>query len=170
MTTANREVCPAFADWEKDEDRQALVFLLDEYARDPMGGGEGLSEDVKARLPATLAATPGAFSVIGWYTAENRRQPVALANCFRSVSTFACLPLINIHDLTVLSAFRSRGVGQAMLAFVEAHARELGCCKITLEVLSGNNNARRAYKRFGFAAYSLDENTGEALFYHKPLI
>ena len=108
--------------------------------------------------------------MIGWYTGENRRQPVALANCFTSVSTFACLPLINIHDLVVLSDFRSKGVGQAMLAFVEAHARDLGCCKITLEVLSGNDHARRAYERFGFAAYSLDENTGQALFFHKPLI
>ena len=36
--------------------RRALVMLLDAYAQDPMGGGEGLAQDVKARLCDDLAA------------------------------------------------------------------------------------------------------------------
>jgi len=47
-------------------DARALVLLLDAYARDPMGGGEGLSEDVKARLCSDLAACPAATSFIAW--------------------------------------------------------------------------------------------------------
>jgi hypothetical protein len=52
-------------DYGRDTDRAALVMLLDAYARDPMGGGEPLSETVKARLcddPGQLG--PQAFSFI----------------------------------------------------------------------------------------------------------
>ncbi|MFK7890660.1 MAG: GNAT family N-acetyltransferase [Granulosicoccus sp.] len=158
----------SYADWQCSDDCKAVVDLLDAYALDPMGGGEGLPESVKKRLPETLAGTPGAFSLLAWHAgASGQKQPVAVANCFTSLSTFACLPLINIHDLAVLAPFRGRGVGQAMLAAVEKHARDAGCCKVTLEVLTGNKRARRAYEGFGFKTYSLDEATGYALLMQK---
>lgn len=157
------------ADWSSQADRAAIVMLLDDYARDPMGGEVGLTDFVKQNLPTTLAATPGAFSVIAWHTDNQGEKPVALANCFTTLSTFACKPLINIHDLAVVKGCRSKGLGQAMLAFVENHARALGCCKITLEVLSGNERARRSYERFGFESYTLDEHTGHALFLQKMI-
>ena len=34
---------------------EAIVKILDEYALDSMGGGQGLSNYVKANLPAELA-------------------------------------------------------------------------------------------------------------------
>jgi hypothetical protein len=37
-------------DYRNPAHRTALVMLLDAYARDPMGGGDPLTEDVKARL------------------------------------------------------------------------------------------------------------------------
>lgn len=157
------------ADWSSPADLDAIVVLLDDYARDPMGGATGLTGYVKQNLPATLAATPGAFSVLAWHTHNQGEKPVALANCFTTLSTFACKPLINIHDLAVVNEFRSKGLGQAMLTFVENHARSLGCCKITLEVLSGNDRARRSYDRFGFESYALDEHTGHALFLQKMI-
>ncbi|MGJ4748729.1 hypothetical protein ACQV5M_20375, partial [Leptospira sp. SA-E8] len=58
------------ADYRDARDTAALVNLLDMYARDPMGGGEGLSEEVKRRLPADLAAQPGAVSFIAWRDEE----------------------------------------------------------------------------------------------------
>ena len=51
----------------------------------------------------------------------------------------------------------------------EAHARAIGCCKLTLEVLSGNMVATRAYLRFGFAQYALDPAVGHAMFMQKWL-
>jgi ribosomal protein S18 acetylase RimI-like enzyme len=153
------------ADWNNPEDGRAVVNLLNAYAIDPMGGAAPLSAYAQEHLPATMAATPGAFSVIGLLG----ETPVALANCFTTLSTFACKPIINIHDLAVLPQSRGSGVGQKMLGFVEERARQSGACKITLEVLTGNERARRSYSNFGFEAYTLDDTTGHALFLQKSL-
>lgn len=155
----------SLARWDNVDDCSAVVQLLDAYARDPMGGGTPLSEHAREHLPQAMAATPGAFSVIG----RIQGRPVALANCFMTLSTFACKPLVNIHDLAVVADARGGGVGQKLLSFVEDEARRRDCCKVTLEVLTGNTRARRSYERFGFTAYTLDESTGHAVFLQKPL-
>ena len=51
----------------------------------------------------------------------------------------------------------------------EAHARERGCCKLTLEVLTGNQVALNSYVRFGFANYQLDPSAGQAMLMQKWL-
>ncbi|EYC51112.1 GNAT family acetyltransferase [Hylemonella gracilis str. Niagara R] len=159
-------------DYRDARDAAALVTLLDMYASDPMGGGVPLPEDVKQRLPGDLAAQPGAVSFIAWTGTgpdQEGETAVGLANCFLGFSTFKSLPLLNIHDMAVHPAHRGRGVGQALLAAVEQHARQLGCCKLTLEVLSGNATAQASYQRFGFAQYQLDPAAGQALFMQKWL-
>lgn len=145
--------------------RTALVMLLDAYARDPMGGGEALADDVKARLCDDLAARAGAASFIAWLDG----QPVGLINCLEGYSTFKAQPLLNVHDIAVLPGHRGQGVGQALLTAAEAHARERGCCKLTLEVLTGNSPALRSYLHFGFAPYALDPAAGQASFMQKWL-
>lgn len=37
------------------------------------------------------------------------------ANCFESFSTFACKPLINIHDFIVLEKYKGNGISQKIL-------------------------------------------------------
>jgi hypothetical protein len=49
------------ADYADPLHATAVVSLLDAYARDPMGGGEGLSDFAKAQLVPALAARPTAF-------------------------------------------------------------------------------------------------------------
>ena len=56
-----------------------------------------------------------------------------------------------------------------MLAAAEAHARERGACKLTLEVLTGNQRALRSYEQFGFAPYMLDPREGQAQLMQKWL-
>ena len=68
-----------------------------------------------------------------------------------------------MHDLAVPPPHRAQGIGHALLAAREAHARERGCCKLTLEVLSGHTRALRRYQRFGFAPHGLDPAEGNAL-------
>ena len=153
------------ADYSAAADRAALIGLLDAYAQDPMGGGEALPADVRARLCDDLARHPLAVSFIAWLG----DQPVGLANCFEGYSTFKARPLLNVHDMVVHPAHRARGIGQALLAACEAHARERGCCKLTLEVLSGNQRAMRSYAHFGFAPYVLDPREGQALLMQKWL-
>ena len=145
--------------------RHALVMLLDAYARDTMGGGEPLAADVQERLCDDLAARPTAASFIAWQDGH----PVGLVNCIEGYSTFKARPLMNIHDIAVLPGHRGAGVGQALLAAAQAHARARGCCKLTLEVLTGNGPALRSYQRFGFEPYQLDPSAGQASFMHKWL-
>lgn len=153
------------ADYSDGKHGAEIPMLLNLYASDPMGGGVPLSRTVLTNLVAALAAIPHAFSVIAY--ADN--QPAGLVNCFETFSTFACRPLINIHDVVVLSEFRGLGISQKMLAKVEEIARSKNCCKITLEVLENNDIAKSSYRKFGFSGYELDPKAGAALFWQKAL-
>ena len=144
---------------------QAWLDLLDHYAQDPMGGGTGLSDYAKANLVRELADLPtfhGALAFSG-------KNAVGLINCFAGFSTFAAQPLLNIHDIVTHAEVRGQGIGQALLGWAEQRARELGCCKLTLEVLSNNTRALASYERAGFAPYVLDPQAGHALFLQKTL-
>ncbi len=153
------------ADYADPRQAEALVALLDAYARDPMGGGEPLPARSRAELPARLSQIPGAFSLLAYLDGV----PVGLATCFEGFSTFSCRPLLNIHDLAVLPAWRGRGIGRALLARVEAIAQELDCCKLTLEVLQGNRAAQALYRAHGFRPYELDPALGSAEFWQMDL-
>jgi ribosomal protein S18 acetylase RimI-like enzyme len=157
------------ANYQLAADRAAITMLLDNYARDPMGGGAALAAEPLARLCDDLAQRPYAFSFIAWHSSALGEQPVGLVNCFEAYSTFKAQPLINIHDIAVHPNARGRGVGQALMHAVEAEAKARGACKITLEVLSGNTVALKSYEHFGFAAYQLDPATGQAMFLQKWL-
>ena len=151
--------------FENVEQGQQLVALLNAYAEDPMGGAEPLSAEVKANLVKGLSQVPGAVALLAYLDG----QAVGVTTACAGFSTFAAKPLLNIHDIAVLPAFRGQGVAQALMAGLEQEARERGCCKMTLEVLSNNHRAQQAYRRFGFAGYALDPEAGEALFWQKKL-
>ncbi len=142
-----------------------VVRLLDAYARDEMGGGRPLSAYAKANLVPELRKRPGACVIL----AELGAETVGLMICLEGFSTFACRPLLNIHDVVVLGSFRGRGIAKRMLAQAEAVARRRGCCKLTLEVLDGNAPAVGLYRAFGFQGYALDPAKGEARFWQKLL-
>jgi len=142
-----------------------FLELMDIYARDPMGGGQPLPEAIRSELIQQLARRPQWYSILAYHEGH----PVALANCLEGFSTFAARPLLNIHDVVVAPRVRGHGVACQLLARVEQLARQLGCCKVTLEVLEGNRSARRTYEKSGFAGYQLDPRMGQALFWEKKL-
>ncbi len=143
----------------------AVVALLDVYARDPMGGGAPLSDDVRERLIPGFAARPQFFSLLVFAGEE----AAGLANCVHGYSSFAAAPLINIHDIVVLPDWRGYGVSHALFDAIDAIARDVGACKVTLEVLSGNDRAKALYVKRGFGDYVLDPAMGHALFWQKRL-
>ena len=153
------------ADYHDPRHAADLVNLLDAYASDPMGGDHPLAPEARARLIPALAAMPHARSWLAYIDGA----PAGLLNAFVGLSTFAARPLLNLHDISVLPHFRGCGVGRALMTAAEEHARSLGCCKLTLEVLVHNQVACSAYKSFGFAAYELDQSLGEARFWEKLL-
>ncbi len=159
------ELTVDLADYGDPRDAADLVMLLDAYASDPMGGGTPLCQEAREALVPGLAATPGAFSLI----ARLDERAVGLANCLTGFSTFAARPLVNIHDVAVLPDFRGQGIGKALFAAIDAEAAKRGACKITLEVLSGNECAKGLYLALGYGDYQLDPAAGHALFWQKKL-
>ena len=153
------------ADYGNPNHAAAVVSLLDVYARDVAGGSTPLGDFARANLVAALAARPQAFSVLAF----DGDEAIGLINCFEGFSTFACLPLVNVHDVVVLSSHRGHKVGEQMLALVEAIAGEQGACKLTLEVLQGNRSAIALYERVGFTSFQLDPALGSAQFLQKRL-
>jgi hypothetical protein len=89
------------ADYANPSHALALVNLLDAYAQDPMGGSVPLSAFAKTNLARELAKRPQAFSVLA-FTGDAADVPVGLVNCIEGFSTFACKPLVNVHDVAVL--------------------------------------------------------------------
>jgi GNAT superfamily N-acetyltransferase len=130
-----------------------------------MGGGEGLPDYAKSHLVMALQNQPGFHGALAY----DGEQAVGLINCFLGFSTFAGRPLLNIHDVVVHADYRRQGIGQALLRWAEERARELGCCKLTLEILSGNAQAMASYMRAGYAPYVLDPAAGQALLIQKLL-
>ena len=133
--------------------------LLDAYARDPMGAAQPLDGAVRSRLARDLPGHPTAHGLF----AEHGGRAVGFATCFIGYSTFRAQPLLNIHDIAVLPQWRGKGIADALLAGIEAHARALGCCRITLEVRDDNPRAQRVYARSGFIPAQCN------LFLEKPL-
>ncbi len=150
---------------ELDKDGVALLQLLNSYACDPMGGGTPLADEVKQNLLPQLQKRNDYLGVIAFFD----NQPAGLINAFEGFSTFAAKPLVNIHDVIVTSDYRGNGLAQRMMDKLEASARERGCCKLTLEVLSNNSVAQSAYRKFGFGPYELDPEAGQALFWQKKI-
>ena len=153
------------ADLSKSTHASALVELLNIYALDPMGGGKELSSYVKENLAITLADR----SDVSVIFAVKNDHPVGMLICIEGFSTFSCQPLLNIHDAIVKPEYRGQGISRMMFEKAEQIAVETGCCKLTLEVLSGNKAARSAYANFGFEGFQLDPNMGAAIFLQKKL-
>ena len=153
------------ADLSRPEHAGIVVRLMDEYARDPMGGGRALPDYTCENLIVELRKREAAHVFIGLVDGE----AAGLMVCFEGFSTFACRPLLNIHDVVVSAPHRGKGVSGRMLEKAETLACALGCCKLTLEVLEGNEAAQAVYRAAGFTGYELDPRAGRALFWEKKL-
>jgi len=80
----------------------SVLKLLDDYAKDIMGGGEELPVFVKENLIQELKKRPTASVFLAFVD----DAPAGLAICFEGFSTFACKPLINIHGRITYSIFQ----------------------------------------------------------------
>lgn len=155
------------ADLGRPADADALLLVIDAYARDPMGDGRPLTAETRACLIPALRQVPNAIIFLAVEPTVSARsgssmsgpcgdpdtsvRAVGAAVCFVGFSTFRARGLINVHDLAVVPSWRGRGVGTLLLAAVEALARKRGYCKVNLEVRR-DNPARQLYRRLGFGA------------------
>ncbi len=127
-------------------DAESVVKLVDSYASDIIGGGKSLTPEARERLIPALIAHPSKLIFLAYQGEES----VGLALCFIGFSSFQAKPLINIHDLAVLPNHRGQGIGHRLIDAVAVRGRELGCCKMTLEVRPDNEPGLALYKKAGF--------------------
>ena len=153
------------ADLDDPVHQETVLKLVDEYSKDEMGDGKALSDEARGRLVSGLREHPTTMILVAY----KREEPIGIAVCFRGFSTFAARPLMNIHDLAVLPGHRGEGIGSLLLRAVEQKAREMGCCKMTLEVLENNPRARAIYEAAGFKASVTKQQTGNCFFLSKRI-
>jgi len=153
------------ADYHDPKHAADIVTMLRSYAMDPMGGGEDLSPEAQAALVPGLRATPAASSLLAYIGDE----AVGLANLMTTFSSFGGKPLINIHDIAVSKDHRGAGIGRKLFDEIHKISDEIGACKVTLEVLEGNESAKALYASLGYGDYVLDPEMGKAMFWQKRL-
>lgn len=134
------------ADLQKEDHRNAVIYLLDTYMRDGMGINAPMRDELKEPMLEGLTNHQESFVLL----AKEGENYLGLATCFYGFSTFSAQPLMNIHDLIVLPKHRNKGIGRQLLREVALIGREKNCCKVTLEVRSDNENAKALYKSEGF--------------------
>jgi ribosomal protein S18 acetylase RimI-like enzyme len=154
------------ADLGRSADADALIRVLDAYARDPMGEGRPLTAETRACLIPALRQVPNALVLLAsarHATAARSDAAVVVgaAVCFIGFSTFRARGLLNVHDLAVLPQWRGRGVGTRLLRTIETVARRRGYCKVNLEVRT-DNRARQLYERLGYGAGAVAKDGQEA--------
>ena len=153
------------ADLDDPAHARAVVEQLDDFARDPVGGGRPLSSEIRERVVPGLRAAGNAEILLAFLEA----RVVGAAICFRGFSTFAAKPILNVHDLTVRASERGQGLGRALLEAAERRAREIGCSKLTLEVHQDNQRALGLYMDFGFEGHHVGGEPQYTLFLEKSL-
>ncbi len=144
---------------------KAVISLLNSYAKHPMGGGEALSDYTLANLHSALSARSDYIAILAF----DGERAIGLCNCFEAFSTFACKPILNIHDVYVEEEYRGQGIAPKMMQKAEQIALDKGCCKVTLEVLSENSAAKGSYLASGYTPYQLNEQHGHAEFWQKKI-
>lgn len=139
---------------------QILTYIraLAAYEREP----DGVTATEAGLLRDGFGPNPIYFCLM----AEQDCHPAGFALYFFNYSTWKGCPGIYLEDLFVDPAYRSLGIGKALLQQVAAIAVQKGCPRLQWEVLDWNTPAIDFYKAMG--AEFLDEwrnvrVTGEAL-------
>lgn len=125
-----------------------LSFIRELAAYERMLGQVVATEDVLREQ--LFGARPGAEVVIARWEGE----PAGFALFFHNFSTFLGQRGLYLEDLFVRPAFRGRGVGRALLAFLARVAMERGCGRLEWSVLDWNEAAIGFYRGLGAAAMS----------------
>ena len=149
-------------DLDREEHQSDVAELVNAFALDRTGAP--LPAQAQRDLMPGLQSHPTTHI----FLAYRGDSPIGIAVCFRGFSTFTARPLINIHDLLVVQDYRGQGVGKQLLQAVERKAREMDCCKLTLEVQEGNHRARQVYEAAGFVQPEYHDG-GRLLFLAKLL-
>jgi GNAT superfamily N-acetyltransferase len=136
----------------------SLICELAEY--------EKLAHEVEATeagiAQALFSGHPRLFCEIAEWSGE----PAGFAVWFFNFSTFSGRPGIFLEDLFVRPAFRGKGIGKALLAYLAKLCVENGWSRLQWSVLDWNTPSIKFYKSLGAVMmdeWKLARLNGEAL-------
>jgi N-acetylglutamate synthase-like GNAT family acetyltransferase len=132
------------------EDAEALAALIGQL-------GYPTTAEAVARRVAQLEASEADSIVV----AEADGEVVGLASLHTSLSVEYDEPAAKLSAIVVDESHRRCGIGEALVAAMEAEARERGCRLLFLTTAARRADAHDFYRRLGF------EETG--LRFAKPL-
>lgn len=135
----------------------ALVRELAEYERDA---------DAAVATPELLSdAMFGPRAVAHAIMAEENGEAVGFALYFFNFSTWTGRPGLYLEDFYVRPVARARGIGTKLFRRLASIARDRGCGRMELSVLTWNLEPMRLYERLGgqrlvnWTTYRFDTNT-----------
>jgi ribosomal protein S18 acetylase RimI-like enzyme len=123
----------------RPEDAQALATLVRQL-------GYPTSAKAVARRVARLQKSEADRLVV----AELGGEVVGLASLHTSLSVEYDEPAAKLSAIVVDERHRRRGIGEALVAAMEAEARQRGCCLIFLTTAERRDEAHAFYRRVGF--------------------
>lgn len=129
----------------------AFIRELAEYEQLP----HEVEADAEMLADTLFGETPDAEVVI----AEVDGKPAGFALFFHNYSTFLGRRGLHLEDLFVRPAFRGKGIGRVLMAFLAKLAVERGCGRFEWSVLDWNTPAIDFYRSLG--ARGMDEWTGQ---------
>lgn len=98
--------------------------------------------------PASLLNAPGSVAFVG----ELQGVVAGVISAHLDVDYFTNHPRLYVDTLAVADAAEGRGVGRALMAFIEDKGKEMGCREVVLDVFANNERAREFYERCGYTA------------------
>jgi GNAT superfamily N-acetyltransferase len=118
---------------------------------------EKLLDEVVADEDTLRAALFGPRPAAEVVLAYIENEPVGFAVFFQTFSTFMGRSGIYLEDLFIEPAYRSKGVGTALLIYLAQLTAQRGCSRLSWAVLDWNQPAIQFYRKLG--AIALDEWT-----------
>ncbi len=120
-------------------DSPALARLIDQL-------GYPTSAEAMARRIRRLGSSAADRVVV----ADIDGEAVALASVHISLSVEFDEPAAKLSAIVVDDLHRGRGIGEALVAEIEAEARRRGCCLIFLTTAEHRQDAHGFYRRIGY--------------------
>ncbi len=90
---------------------------------------------------------------------------ICVAECNNTIIGYIAIEVHNesekfvyLDDISVSEAFRSQGIGSALIKKAESYAAEINAAYIALHVESSNTSALKLYERLGYSVRRNEEN------------
>lgn len=142
-----------------------VMYLLDVYSKIAFPERQHGFSNTRENLIQGLKKQENLLA----YGACMDNKPAGVVLGFLNFNIFRAMPFINIHFLYVQKEYQRQGVAAALMRAIEDRAKELGCCKLTLEVRETNHIAKHIYSRIGYQNAKFGANESALEFWEKNI-